>query len=91
VNADECRKCGYNYALERALEFERKKRDRERFSLWLTAVFALVIFGAGLIQSLTTLDFPDGIAVAGFSLVVLWGAWCWIRAWLTVKFKSYRK
>lgn len=91
VNASECRKCGYSYALEHAVATERKRQEGERFVNGLLIVAFTVAAVALFVSYHTSLSFLEAIVVCGFGAVVAWGAWTWLAAWCSVKFKRHRK
>ena len=91
VNASECRKCGYNYALERADAAEESRRETEQFFFWVGMTILLIVIGANVTTHATSLGFLDAIAVCGFAAVAAWGGWFWLCAWCSVKLKRFRK
>ena len=89
VNASECGKCGYNYALERARAVEHQRRETELFVYWL-GVAALVVFvGAIVLMHSISLGFFDAIAVSAAGILAAWGGWIWLSTWCSVKFNRF--
>ncbi|GGX96641.1 hypothetical protein GCM10007160_25330 [Litchfieldella qijiaojingensis] len=91
VNANVCGKCGYNYAQERIIAAMRERERRETLVYGLMfAVAALVGFSAWL-SGRTSLSFLDALVASGFSALISYGAWCWLRAWSAVKWKALKR
>tara|TARA_B100001778_G_scaffold12095_1_gene9464 strand:+ start:491 stop:952 length:462 start_codon:yes stop_codon:yes gene_type:complete len=91
VNASECRKCGYNYALDRAMAAERSRRETEQFFFLVGMTILVIVIGTNLTTHATSLGFLDAIAVCGVAAVAAWGGWFWLSAWWSVKLKRFRK
>ncbi|MCG6659292.1 hypothetical protein HOP52_16155 [Halomonas campisalis] len=91
VNAAQCGKCGYDYALERAIAVERERKDRER--LVLSSIYGLgtMVGIAAWTSSRTSLGFLDAVAVCGFAAVFAWGGWIWLRACCSVKWQALKR
>jgi len=91
VNASQCGKCGYDFALERAIAVERDRRQYERFVMACIVAISAVVMAAAAASNRTSLDFLDALAVCGLAAVAAWGGWCWLRAWSLVKWKALKR
>lgn len=91
VNAPECRKCGYDYALERAVAAKRERERRESLVYGVMFAIAALVGFSGWLSGRTALSFLDALAACGFAAVIAYGGWIWLRAWSAVKLKALKR
>lgn len=91
VTADECKKCGYNYALERAIAAKRERKAYERLVLGVIYGAGGVIITSAWLGNNSSLGFFNALAVCSFTAVIAWGAFSWLRAWCSVKWKGLKR
>lgn len=86
-----CWKCGHDYAQERAIAAERDRRQYLLFGQCLIIAVGAVVMAAAAMSNRTSLDFLDALAVSGFAAVAAWGGCCWLQAWCSVKWQSFKR